>query len=1058
MISGPITVTDNITGVIQLSSSGLSPGQNVTGTANYTVTQSDLDNGSVTNSAYATGTFNGTDVNSTTVTATVTAVQSPSLLINKSASPSTYDSVGDIITYTYNVTNTGNVNITGPLTVTDNVTGTAQILVSTLEPGQNGTGTSTYTINQNDIDSGFVSNAASATGTFNGTNVTSNTDTETVIANQSPALLTVKIASPTTYSSVGENITYTYNVNNTGNVRISAPINITDNKTGTFTISNSGLAPGQNVTGTANYTITQADLDNGSVTNEAFATGTFNGTEVNSTNVTATVTAIQSPALITVKIASPTSYSAVGQKITYNYTVTNSGNVFISGPITVTDNITGVIQLSNSGLSPGQNVTGTANYTITQADLDNGSVTNSAYATGTFNGTEVNSTNVTATVEAIQSPSLFTVKIASPENYSAVGDIITYTYNITNTGNVNIKGPITVTDNKTGIIQINNTTKFAYVTNEASNTVSVIDIANDTVIATIPVGTGPVGVAVSPDATKVYVPNNANDDVSVIDTATNTVTTTIPVGDFPLGVAFTPDGTKVYVTNYQASTVSVIDTATNTVTTTISGFSNPLGVAFTPDGTKAYIGNEGSGTVSVINTSTYTLITTITVGNNPYEITLNPAGTKAYVANLNSNTVSEINTTTDTVTDTIPVGSGPYGVAVTPDGTKLYVSNAFSDDVYVIDTTTNTLITTIAAGDYPDGVSITPDGTKLYVVNNDSNDVSVIDTATNTVIDTVPVGNGPRAFGKFVTPVSPPLILPPGQTVTGTANYTITQADLDSGFVTNSAFANGTFNGNNITSEPVNETVTANQYPTLLTVKIASPTTYSSVGENITYTYNVNNTGNVGISAPINVTDNRTGTFTISNIGLAPGQNVTGTANYTVTQDDLDSGSVTNAAFATGTFNGTEVNSANVTATVIANQNPALLTVKIASPTTYSSVGQNITYTYNVTNTGNVIITGPINVTDDKVGTVLITAGNLNPGQSATGTANYTVTQDDLDSGSVTNAAFATGTFNGTEVNSTNVTATVIANQNPALLTVKIASPDNLFFCRTEHHIHLQCN
>ncbi len=297
-------------------------------------------------------------------------------MINKSASPSTYDSVGDIITYTYNVTNTGNVNITGPLTVTDNVTGTAQILVSTLEPGQNGTGTSTYTINQNDIDSGFVSNAASATGTFNGTNVTSNTDTETVIANQSPALLTVKIASPTTYSSVGENITYTYNVNNTGNVGISAPINITDNKTGTFTISNSGLAPGQNVTGTANYTITQADLDNGSVTNEAFATGTFNGTEVNSTNVTATVTAIQSPALLTVKIASPTSYSAVGQKITYNYTVTNSGNVFVSGPITVTDNITGIIQLSSSGLSPGQNVTGTANYTVTQSDLDNGSVTN----------------------------------------------------------------------------------------------------------------------------------------------------------------------------------------------------------------------------------------------------------------------------------------------------------------------------------------------------------------------------------------------------------------------------------------------------------------------------------------------------------------------------------------------------------------------------------------------------------------------------------------------------------------------------------------------------------
>ena len=56
------------------------------------------------------------------------------------------------------------------------------------------------------------------------------------------------------------------------------------------------------------------------------------------------------------------------------------------------------------------------------------------------------------------------------------------------------------------------------------------------------------------------------------------------------------------------------------------------------------------------------------------------------------------------------------------------------------------------------------------------------------------------------------------------------------------------------------------------------------------------------------------------NIGLAPGQNITGTANYTITQADLDTGSVTNEAFATGNFNGTEVNSANVTETVIATR------------------------------------------------------------------------------------------------------------------------------------------
>src|SRR5215218_7496635 len=62
-----------------------------------------------------------------------------------------------------------------------------------------------------------------------------------------------------------------------------------------------------------------------------------------------------------------------------------------------------------------------------------------------------------------------------------------------------------------------------------------------------------------------YVANACNDTVSVIDRATNTVTATIPVGSNPTGVAITPDGTRVYVTNLNSNNVSVIDTATNTV-------------------------------------------------------------------------------------------------------------------------------------------------------------------------------------------------------------------------------------------------------------------------------------------------------------------------------------------------------------------------------------------------------------------------------------------------------------------------------------------------------------
>jgi len=106
--------------------------------------------------------------------------------------------------------------------------------------------------------------------------------------------------------------------------------------------------------------------------------------------------------------------------------------------------------------------------------------------------------------------------------------------------------------------------------------VSVIDTVMNAVTATIPVGTAPVGIAVSPDSNKVYVANNNSGTMLVIDAATNAVHVTIPVGSSPYGVSVTPDGSKVYVANIGPSTVSVIDTATSTVAATIPGFNAPI--------------------------------------------------------------------------------------------------------------------------------------------------------------------------------------------------------------------------------------------------------------------------------------------------------------------------------------------------------------------------------------------------------------------------------------------------------------------------------------------------
>ena len=291
----------------------------------------------------------------------------------------------------------------------------------------------------------------------------------------------------------------------------------------------------------------------------------------------------------------------------------------------------------------------------------------------------------------------------------------------------------------------------AYITNSGSNNVSIINTATNKVTATVPVGNTPIGVAVSPDNTKIYVANLGSNSVSVINTTTNAVTTSVNVGNSPVGVAATPDGTKVYVANEYSNTVSVINTTTNTVTATVTGMSLPLGVAAAPDGTRVYVTNYGANTVSVINTTTNTKAT-VTGLNHPYGIAVTPDGKKVYVANYGTNNVSVIDTTTNTVTTSVNVGNSPVGVAATPDGTKVYVVNSnygSSGTVSVINTTTNTVTNSVNVGTTPYGVAVTPDGTTVYVDNDGTNNVSVINTTTNTVT-AVKVGTTPKAFGQFV--------------------------------------------------------------------------------------------------------------------------------------------------------------------------------------------------------------------------------------------------------------------------------------------------------------------
>ncbi|MDQ1251304.1 MAG: hypothetical protein QG646_377 [Euryarchaeota archaeon] len=298
---------------------------------------------------------------------------------------------------------------------------------------------------------------------------------------------------------------------------------------------------------------------------------------------------------------------------------------------------------------------------------------------------------------------------------------------------------------------------FAYITNSASNNVSVIDTASNNVTATVNVGSLPFGVAANTNGKKVYVANYLSNNVSVIDTATNTVTATIDVGNLPFGIAVNPQGTRVYVANYLNNTVSIICTSAESVLASVDVQRGPCEVAVSPDGKKVYVTSLNSNNISIINTATNTVTAAVNVGSPTFGVAVTPDGKKVYVTNANSTNVSVIDAASNTVTATVPVGTMPWGVAVNPQGTKVYVANSDSNTVSVINTTTNIVVATVSVGSLPCGISVNPQGTKVYVANSDSNNVSVIDAATNTVTATVNVGSLPVAFGQFIVPLSPVL-------------------------------------------------------------------------------------------------------------------------------------------------------------------------------------------------------------------------------------------------------------------------------------------------------------
>jgi YVTN family beta-propeller protein len=200
-------------------------------------------------------------------------------------------------------------------------------------------------------------------------------------------------------------------------------------------------------------------------------------------------------------------------------------------------------------------------------------------------------------------------------------------------------------------IDVNPTTGSIYVTYPAPSGVVDIWDGHWNFVATVQVGSAPVGVAVDATSNKIYVANKGSNNISVIDGSTNAVIATVtdPNGQSPVAVGINPATNTIYVANSESNNLTVIDGTTDSVTATISVGTAPSGVAVDPQTNFIYVANAGDsqnndlGNITVINGAT-NATTTLADANakNPVAVAANPTTNKFYVANSRSNNVTVI--------------------------------------------------------------------------------------------------------------------------------------------------------------------------------------------------------------------------------------------------------------------------------------------------------------------------------------------------------------------------------------------------------------------------------
>lgn len=291
-----------------------------------------------------------------------------------------------------------------------------------------------------------------------------------------------------------------------------------------------------------------------------------------------------------------------------------------------------------------------------------------------------------------------------------------------------------------------------YAVNTGSNSVSVIDTTSNNVVATIGVHQRPYFIAVSPDGRRAYVPNSAANTVSTLDLDQRREIAAAATGEAPGVARVSPDNQTLVVTNEHAGSVSIYsisDSSTQPLTlrSSFPGCAGATDVAILPDSSKAFVACSGSHQVMAIWLAAAAtswrgkqdsslqhdhLLALLDVGNTPTHLAMKPDGFEIFSTNFGSDSISEITTWTNEVLGTYVIGSKPSRAIVSRDDSTLWATNFGADSASMYSIDDGRMEAGIRTGSRPDALAFSADEHLLLIADSGSSDVAVFRTQSGT--------------------------------------------------------------------------------------------------------------------------------------------------------------------------------------------------------------------------------------------------------------------------------------------------------------------------------------